>query len=175
LEVERDAVDVILEQWARERPDLDASPIGVVGRVSRLSRHLERRLEPVFAEHGLDGGLFDVLVTMRRSGPPYRLSPTQLYSTTMLSSGAMTSRLDRLERAGLVSRSPDPDDRRGLLVELTPEGRRVVDRAMAAHVGNEAGLVGALTAAEREQLARLLRKLLLSFESESERPGGAGT
>ena len=165
--MEHDAVDLILEQWARERPDLDASPIGVVGRVSRLSRHLERRLEPVFAEHGLDGGLFDVLATLRRSGPPFRLSPTQLYSTTMLSSGAMTSRLDRLERAGLVARSPDPADRRGIVVELTPAGRRLIDRAFAAHVENEAGLVGALTAREHAELTALLRKLLLSFEGDT--------
>jgi DNA-binding MarR family transcriptional regulator len=165
--VEHDHVDEVLAQWLRERPDLDATPMGVVGRISRLGRFLERRLKPVFERYGLDGGLFDVLATLRRAGAPYRLSPTELFSSVMLSSGAMTSRLDRLERAGLVARTPDPDDRRGVLVELTLQGRELVDRAVEAHVANEWRLVGALTSEEQAELAGLLRKLLVSFEDDA--------
>jgi DNA-binding MarR family transcriptional regulator len=143
--------------------------MGVIGRVSRLALHLRRRLEPVFERYDLDGGLFDVLATLRRSGAPYRLSPTELFSSAMLSSGAMTSRIDRLEQAGLVARTPDPDDRRGVLVGLTDEGRELVDRALEAHAANESRLVQALTSAEKRELARLLRKLLLSFERDTSR------
>jgi DNA-binding MarR family transcriptional regulator len=162
--VEHDQVDRLLSQWLRERPDLDVRPMGVIGRISRLARHLDRRLKPVFQRHDLDRGLFDVLATLRRSGAPYRLSPTELFNSVMLSSGAMTSRIDRLEQAGLVARTPDPEDRRGILVELTPRGRELVDRAVEAHIANEWRLIEALTSEEQAELARLLRKLLVSFE-----------
>jgi DNA-binding MarR family transcriptional regulator len=165
--VEHDQIDRLLAQWLRERPDLDATPMGVIGRISRLARHLERRLKPVFERYDLDGGLFDVLATLRRAGAPHRLSPTELFNSVMLSSGAMTSRIDRLERAGLVVRTPDPDDRRGVLVQLTPQGRELVDRAVESHVANESRLIEALTSEERAELARLLRKLLLSFERDA--------
>ena len=120
----QDGVDVIIEQWRRERPELDHSPIGVVGRISRLARELEQRLEPVYREHGLEPGWHDVLATLRRSGPPYQLRPSELTGTLMLTSSGTTKRLDRLERAGLIERAPDPQDRRGVLIRLTGEGPR---------------------------------------------------
>ena len=157
---EPDGVDLILEQWQRERPDLDASPIGVIGRISRLARELEQRLEPVYAEQGLEPGWYDVLATLRRSGPPYRLRPTEFSSALMLTSSGTTKRLDRLERAGLIARTPDPDDRRGTLITLTAAGREFVDAASEAHLANEHRLLGSLSESERERLAALLRKLL---------------
>jgi DNA-binding MarR family transcriptional regulator len=160
-EPERDGVDEILDQWARERPEVDASPIGVVGRISRLARELEQRLEPVYREQGLEAGWYDVLATLRRSGPPYRLRPTEFTSTLMLTSSGTTKRLDRLEQAGLIARAPDPGDRRGTLITLTAAGRELVDAATEAHLENERRLLAGLTADERRRLADLLRKLRL--------------
>ena len=163
---ERDGVDLILEQWQRERPDLDASPIGVIGRISRLARELEQRLEPVYAEQGLEPGWYDVLATLRRYGPPYRLRPTEFSSALMLTSSGTTKRLDRLERAGLIARTPDPDDRRGTLITLTDAGRELIDSVTAAHLANEARLISSLDKEERSTLADLLRKLLLGLPAE---------
>ena len=160
---EHDGVDVILEQWKRERPELDHSPVGVVGRISRLARELEQRLEPVYRDHELEGGLYDVLATLRRSGEPYRLRPSEFAGTLMLTSSGTTKRLDRLERAGLIERTPDPDDRRGTLIALTPAGRRLVDATVEAHLENERRLLSALTDSERSRLAGLLRKLQLGL------------
>jgi DNA-binding MarR family transcriptional regulator len=160
---QRDGVDLILEQWRRERPDLDPSPIGVVGRISRLARELEQRLEPVYREYGLEPGWHDVLATLRRAGPPYRLRPTELTSALMLTSSGTTKRLDRLEQAGLIARAPDPGDRRGTLITLTPAGRRLMDTLTEAHLENERQLLGALTAADQRRLADLLRKLQLGL------------
>ena len=160
---ERDGVDLILEQWRRERPDLDPSPIGVIGRISRLARELEQRLEPVYREQGLEPGWYDVLATLRRIGPPYQLRPTEFSNTLMLTSSGTTKRLDRLERAGLITRAPDPEDRRGTLITLTDAGRELVDRASEAHLENERRLVSALTATKRRALADLLRKLQLGL------------
>src|SRR3954447_20298209 len=123
----RDGVDEILEQWRRERPELDPAPIGVVGRVSRLARELEVRLEPVYRAHGLEPGWHDVLATLRRAGDPYRLRVTDLTASMMIGSSGTTKRLDRLERNGLIERSPDPTDRRGTLIELTPKGLAMID------------------------------------------------
>jgi DNA-binding MarR family transcriptional regulator len=159
----QDGVDAILSQWRRERPDLDASPMGVVGRISRLSRELEQRLDPVFARNGLEAGLFDVLATLRRSGAPYLMRPSDLAQAVMLTSSGTTKRLDRLEAAGLVMRRPDPQDRRGLLIELTPAGRRLIDYSVADHVAAEQQMLAALSPAERDQLADLLRKLQLGL------------
>jgi DNA-binding MarR family transcriptional regulator len=159
----RDAVDAILDQWQRERPDLDSSPIGVVGRLSRVSRELEARLEPVYKAHGLEPGWHDVLATLRRQGPPFQMRPTDLTSATMLTSSGMTKRLDKLEGAGLIARAPDPKDRRGTLIALTDEGRALIDAVTPDHLANEASLLESLTAAERAQLADLLRKLNLSL------------
>jgi DNA-binding MarR family transcriptional regulator len=161
--MERDHVDDILAQWRRERPDLDPAPMGVIGRISRAARRLDRALDTTFSAFELNGGEFDVLATLRRSGPPYRLTPTRLFTDLMLSSGAMTNRLDRLERAGLIARTPDPSDRRGTLVGLTPRGLELVDAAVTAHLANEERLLDGLSSAEREQLAGLLRKLLRSL------------
>jgi DNA-binding MarR family transcriptional regulator len=160
---ERDGVDVILEQWRRERPELDPSPIGVIGRISRLARELEQRLERVYREQGLEPGWHDLLATLRRSGPPFRLRPTELTSALMLTSSGTTKRLDRLEQAGLITRMPDPEDRRGTLITLTPAGHRLIDAATEAHLDNERRLLGALTDAEQRRLADLLRKLQLEL------------
>jgi len=159
-----DHVDRILAQWARERPDLDASPMGVIGRLRRLDRHVGRAVEAALATAGLNGWEFDVLATLRRSGAPHALSPGALLDSLMITSGTMTNRLDHLERAGLVRRSPNPEDRRGLLIELTPAGLERVNRALDVHLENEHRLLSGLSPAERDQLAGLLRRLLLSFE-----------
>ena len=160
---DRDGVDVILEQWRSERPELDHSPIGIVGRISRLARELEQRLEPTYAEHGLEPGWYDVLATLRRSGPPYRLRPTDFANTLMLTSSGTTKRLDRLEQAGLIERAPDPADRRGVLIALTDAGRRLVDPATADHLDNERRLIASLSESEQRELADLLRTLQLGL------------
>ncbi len=160
---ERDGVDLIIEQWERERPDLDSSPIGVIGRISRLARELERRLETVYREHGLEPGWHDVLATLRRQGPPYQLRPTDFAGSLMLTSSGTTKRLDRLEQAGLIKRSPDPEDRRGTLITLTSAGSSLIDNVTEAHLANEHRLLGALTDAERRRLADLLRELQLGL------------
>ena len=151
---ERDGVDLIVEQWRRERPDLDPSPIGVIGRISRLARELEQRLETVYREQGLESGW---------SGPPYRLRPTEFTGALMLTSSGTTKRLDRLERAGLITRAPDPSDRRGTLIELTDAGRELIDAATEAHLDNERHLLAALPEADQRRLADLLRKLQLGL------------
>jgi DNA-binding MarR family transcriptional regulator len=155
----KDGVDEIIEQWRRERPELDHAPIGVVGRISRLARELEQRLEPVYRAHGLEPGWHDVLATLRRAGPPFQLRPSDLTGTLMLTSSGTTKRVDRLERAGLIERAADPRDRRGVLIGLTAKGREVIDATTEAHLENERRLLAELSAAEREQLAALLRKL----------------
>jgi DNA-binding MarR family transcriptional regulator len=160
---ERDGVDLIVEQWRRERPDLDSSPIGVVGRISRLARELEQRLEPVYREHGLEPGWHDVLATLRRNGPPYQLRPSEFTGALMLTSSGTTKRLDRLEQAGLITRTPDPQDRRGVVITLTDQGRALIDAVTEAHLENERTLLGTLTEAEQTRLADLLRKLQLGL------------
>ena len=153
-----------IEQWKRERPDLDVSPMGVIGRLNEASSLIARdRLAPVFARFGLQTGEFDVLATLRRSGTPYALTPTELYEATMVTSGAMTARLDRLEKAGLIQRAPHPSDRRGVVVQLTAKGLELVDQALAAHVANEHQILAGLTSTERETLAKLLGKLIGSL------------
>ena len=162
--MDSDPVDRILEQWQRERPDLDASPMGILGRMARLSKHLDRAIQATFSDFGLRQGEFDVLATLRRSGQPYQLSPTELFNTMMVSSGTMTHRVDRLEQAGLVERIPDPSDRRGTLIHLTTKGFSLIEEAVAAHIDNMHRILDPLEDADREVLAVLLRKLLLSFE-----------
>lgn len=153
-----------IEQWRKERPDLDVSPMGVIGRLNEASSLIARdRLAPVFARFGLQHGEFDVLATLRRSGKPYALTPTDLYEATMVTSGAMTARLDRLEKAGLIRRAPHPSDRRGVVVQLTEKGLALVDEALAAHVANEHEILAGLTREEREVLAKLLEKLIGSL------------
>ena len=160
---DRDGVDEILEQWRAERPDLDPSPIGVIGRISRLARELEARLESVYREHGLEPGWHDVLATLRRQGPPYTMRPSDFTGTLMLTSSGTTKRLDKLENAGLVARTADPSDRRGVLITLTDAGLRLIDEVTVAHLDNERELIAALDEREREQLAALLRKLQLGL------------
>jgi DNA-binding MarR family transcriptional regulator len=160
---DRDGVDEIRDQWRRGRPDLDPSPIGVIGRISRLARELEQRLEPVYREHGLEPGWHDVLATLRRSGPPYRLRPSEFTSALMLTSSGTTKRLDRLEQAGLIERGPDPDDRRGTLIALTAAGRTLIDSVTEAHLENERRLLAALDEADQRRLADLLRALQLGL------------
>lgn len=159
-----DAVDAILEQWRRERPDLDLSAMGTFARLAQLSLVLGPAVEQVFARHGLRRGEFDVLAALRRSGPPYTLIPSELAATLMMSRAGMTNRLDRLEAAGLVERSLDPADRRSFRIALTEEGRRVVDAALTEHAANVARLVTYLTREERETLDRALRSLLRAVE-----------
>lgn len=161
---EQDAVDRILRQWARERPDLDVSPMGVIGRISRIERLLDPRLVSVFRKFGLERWSFDVLATLRRSGSPYELTPTQLFSRLMLTSGAITYRIDELVKRGFVERTPDPEDRRGQRVRLTSLGRETIDEAVAAHVQNESRILECLSAKDRDSLASLLRQLLMGLE-----------
>lgn len=159
----RDGVDDILDQWRRERPDLDPAPIGVIGRISRLAREIEQRLEIVYREHGLEPGWHDVLATLRRSGPPFRLRPSDLTTALMLTSSGTTKRLDRLERAGLVERAADPRDRRAVAISLTADGLALIDRVTDAHLANERDILRSLTDADQRRLADLLRELQIGL------------
>ncbi|SMF41215.1 transcriptional regulator, MarR family [Tistlia consotensis] len=161
-----DRVDRILAQWQRERPDLDVTAMGLIGRIRRLSLHLLRGMEETFAAHGLTAAAFDVLATLRRSGPPYSLSPGELIATTMVTSGTMTHRIAQLEKAGLVERVVNPEDRRGAIISLTKQGFALIDAAVTAHVETQARLTAALSKGEKAALAALLRKYLAAFETE---------
>ena len=163
--VPTDEVDRIVEAWQRERPDLDVAPLTILSRVLRLARHLDLARRSAFAEHELEGWGFDVLSALRREGAPYELSPGQLVARTLVTSGTMTNRVDRLAARGLVSRGPDPSDRRGVTVTLTTAGRAVVDAAMADLLDRERILLNQLPPSERDHLAELLRRLLSPFES----------
>src|SRR5437762_2976362 len=160
-----DHVSRVIEQWRRVRPDLDLGPLAVIARLGRAARYVDQGHEQFFAEHDLTRADWDVLAGLRRVGPPYRLSPTDLYRGLMRASGTITHRLHRLERAGLVERVPDPEDGRGVLVQLTMAGARLVDELAALHLQNEARMLQALSEREREQLARLLERLLSSYEA----------
>ncbi len=159
-----DGVDRIVEQWARERPDLDTTAMAVFGRVYRLARLSGDEVERVYAAFGIGRPEFDVLATLRRSGAPFELSPGALSSSMMLSTGGTTARIDRLEDAGLVARSPDPHDRRGVLVRLTRRGRTLVDDAVAAGLARQQELLSSLSDRKQAQLAALLREVLLPLE-----------
>ncbi len=163
-----------MAQWASIRADVDTTPIAVVARLGRVTAYIDAGLNAKLGEFGLTREAWDVLASLRREGPPYRLSPTQLYMSLMRSSGAMTHRLAALERAGLVKRLADPDDGRGILVALTAKGVRLVDRVAPEHVANERRLLAALTDGERSELAALLRKLLAAYEREHPAPPHAG-
>jgi DNA-binding MarR family transcriptional regulator len=157
-----DAIDRIVAQWNRERPELDVSPTHVLQRITRLYLLQSAAFAEVFAPFGITFGEYEVLAALVRSGKPHRLTPSQLTGAMVLSSGAMTNRIDKLERAALVERLPDPKDRRGTLVALTGRGRQVVDEALGEHLANEERLIGGLTPTDRRQLEKLLRKLLVS-------------
>jgi len=159
-----DQVDEILAQWARERPDLDASPMGVVGRICRLSPLLVEAQSAVFRELGLDFASFDVLATLRRSGSPYELTPGELATSMMVTPGAVTQRLARLEEQSLIARRHDDPDRRKVTVALTPRGRALIDRAVPAHLENEHHILAEFSSAELATFAGLLRRLLHAYE-----------
>ncbi|MFF9491533.1 MarR family winged helix-turn-helix transcriptional regulator [Streptomyces flaveolus] len=159
-----DPVDAIIDQWAAVRPDLDTTAMEVFGRVFRLSRAMGDRMEKAYTPYGISRGEFDVLATLRRSGEPYALSPRQLSATLMLTTGGMTGRLDKLERAGLLRRSPDPHDRRGLRVTLTEKGLELIDEAVGAGLAVQAEALSALGADRAGHLADLLRELLAGTE-----------
>lgn len=150
------------EQWRRERPDIETGPMVVLGRLLEAAHTIARdRLNPLFAEYGLQPGEFDVIATLRRSGAPYELTPTALYDAAMISSGSMTNRIDRLEAAGLIERRPHPTDRRGTLVALTPKGLDLIDKAIVAHARNLQVLLSVLNESEQKRLGSLLMKLLM--------------
>ncbi len=159
-----DHVARIQEEWRRERPDLDVAPQGVIGRLHRVAARLTDELTAVYAEHGLGEGDFDVLATLRRAGAPYERTPGELAEHTMITTGGMTKRLDRLERAGLVARRAAEGDGRGRVVALTPAGRGVIDAAFADHMANEARLVAELAPADAAALERILTAWLARLE-----------
>jgi len=161
----QDEVDRLVAAWRRERPDLDVTPLEVLSRVTRLARHLDRTRRIAFAQHDLEAWEFDVLSALRRVGPPYQLSPGQLLTQTLVTSGTMTNRIDRLTDKGLVLRLPDPTDRRGVLVRLTPDGRDRVDSALADLLTQEQTLLAALSGQQRHALAALLRALVGPFDN----------
>ncbi|MFI8945250.1 MarR family winged helix-turn-helix transcriptional regulator [Streptomyces sp. NPDC053750] len=163
-EPHKDPVDAIIDQWAAVRPDLDTAAMEVFGRIYRLGRAMGDRMEKAYERFGISRGEFDVLATLRRSGEPYTLSPRQLSATLMLTTGGMTGRLDKLERAGLLRRSPDPHDRRGLRVTLTDRGLELIDEAVGAGLAVQTEALSALDAERAGQLADLLRDLLVGTE-----------
>ncbi len=160
-----DEVDRLVAAWGRERPDLDVGPMQVLSRVTRLARHLDLARRQAFAAHDLETWEFDVLSALRRAGEPYELSPGRLIRETMVTSGTMTNRVDRLTTKGLVARLPDPADRRGVLVRLTPEGRTRVDAALAGLLEHERLLLHELSDDDRETLAGLLRTVVSPFDA----------
>jgi DNA-binding MarR family transcriptional regulator len=155
-----DGVDRIVAQWAGERPDLDTTAMAVFGRIYRLAKLAGDEVERAYAGFGISRAEVDVLATLRRSGDPYRLSPGALAASMMLSTGGTTARLDRLEKAGLVERSPDPNDRRGVLVRLTDPGREIIDRAVEAGLARQQALLAHLSPSAQKKLADLLRDLV---------------
>ncbi len=165
----RDQVDRILRQWDDERPDLDTTSLAVLNRVTRLSKYSAARFKAALAPFGLEPWSFDVLAALRRQGCPYTMSPTELRRAVILTSGAMTNRIDRLEERGLVGRVADPNDRRGIQVHLTKAGLALIDEALAARVSSAEELVSRLSADQRDQLARLLRLLLVAAPEEAVR------
>lgn len=160
-----DHVARIQAQWAAERPDLDVTPQGVIGRLHRLAAHLTAELVAVYREHGLEEGEFDVLATLRRAGEPFECAPSDLARHTMITTGGMTKRLDRLERAGLITRRPSTADGRARVVALTPAGRDLIDTAFTAHMRNEHRLLSALPPGQAPQLEAILKTWLATFES----------
>jgi len=160
----RDEVDDLVTAWRAQRPDLDVEPMQVLSRISRLARHLDLARRGAFADHGLETWGFDVLSALRRQGPPFQLTPGALLRATLVTSGTMTNRIDRLAAAGLVRREPDPRDKRGVLVTLTEQGLARADAALADLLRRERALLAGLDRAERQQLADLMRILLAPFD-----------
>jgi DNA-binding MarR family transcriptional regulator len=169
---EQDHVDRVLAQWRAVSPDLVTSPVAIVARIGRIAAYLDQSTETLLGEHGLARSSWDVLASLRRAGPPYELSPTELYRGLMRSSGAMTNRLHRLEQSGLIERRPDPGDGRGRLVRLTTRGRKLVDEIAPLHLENETRLLASLSERDRRALERLLRRLALDLEETRPTPPG---
>ncbi len=163
--MKKDHVDVIISQWKKEIKGLDTSPMAVIGRLSRVSDYINKLLQENYSRFLINGGEFDVLASLRRSGKPYQLTPTQLYKTLMITSGTVTNRLDHLEKSGYITRSQNPHDRRGIIISLTEKGIRFMDETYPAHIAHEETLLSALNKSERSELISLLRKLLVSYES----------
>jgi DNA-binding MarR family transcriptional regulator len=163
-----DEVDRIVEDWSRERPDVDFAPLQVLSRVGRLSKHLDRARRQAFAASGLEPWEFDVLAALRRAGAPYQLSPKALLQQTLVSSGTMTNRIDRLVERRLVERRTDPHDGRGVLVVMTGRGTEAVDDAISELVAGEAELLEGISKGDQERLAGLLRKLSLDFDEQAQ-------
>lgn len=163
-----DHVDLVVRQWGAQRPDLDVSPMAVIGRLSRASRLISVELRRTFGAHGLDRPSFDMLATLRRSDPPHRLTPTELMRASMVTSGAITQRLDRLQERGLVTRTPNESDGRGVYVALTDEGRALIDAALPDHIATENRVLSALSPDQRDTLVTLLRTLLESLGDTTE-------
>ncbi|TGK32747.1 MarR family transcriptional regulator [Leptospira gomenensis] len=160
-----DHVDFILRQWSEERPDLDTTAMGTIGRIHRLSSIFFYNVhKEVFENHGLAAPEFDVMAALLRSGKPYKKSPGELLSTLMITSGTMTNRIDRLESLGWVQREPDPNDRRGILIGLTAEGKNVISKTLSDHVKSGQKMMSSLSEKEQQELSKLLRKLLIHFE-----------
>ena len=165
-----DAVDQILEQWGRERPDLDCSPMGIIGRITQLQREVFLAQRATFSRYGLDAPSFDVLAALRRAGKPYQLTPTALMRTALVTSGAITQRLDRLEERGLITRGRSDSDGRAVVVTLTDSGRGALDDALPDHLATEQALLAGLSDADREQLTGLLRRMLVALGRLPQRP-----
>ena len=163
-----DTIERIREQWARERPELDSAGFALVGRLLLIGKRLERRVASALAPLDLAFWAFDVLATLRRQGAPYQLTPTELSRATLLTPGAMTNRIDRLEEAGLVRREAEPNDRRGVRVSLTPSGLKLADRAIEARFAEAEEAVSVLSAKDRAELERLLRRLIAGLEAAGE-------
>jgi DNA-binding MarR family transcriptional regulator len=161
---EYDHVDRVRAQWRAVRPELDTAPVAIVARIGRIAAYFDQATDALMGEHGLARSSWDVLASLRRVGPPHELTPTELYQALMRSSGAMTNRLHRLERVGLIERRPDPGDGRGRLVRLTSRGRKLVDEIAPIHLDNEERLIASLTEQDRRALEDLLRRLARSLE-----------
>jgi DNA-binding MarR family transcriptional regulator len=157
---DNDRIDTLVGQWADERPDLDLDTMALLARLTRAAQLVDGRTDQLAAEYGVHRGEGDVLFTLRRSGPPYRLSPTRLAAALLVTTGTMTNRLDRLEKRGLIVRVPNPDDRRSLDVELTEKGRHQADAAVTQHAANQQDMIAALTRRDRADLDRVTRKLI---------------
>lgn len=169
--MDQDHVDVIVEQWNRERPEVDVSGMAVIGRITRLERVIRPHLNAVFAEHELESWEFDVLATLVRNGPPHQLTPGQLLESMMITSGTMTNRIDRLEARGFVERLRSPADRRVVLVTLTEDGRAKLDAALIDHAANERRIIESLSPKQQRQLIDLLRVLHHAAVDNADRPG----
>jgi len=159
-----DKVDKVIEQWNQARPDLNVKSMSLVGRFKQITKHLEQEMTKTFVDHGLNHASFDVLATLRRSGPPFALSPNDLLATMMVTSGTMTNRIDQLSKAGLVERTQNPNDARSFIISLTEKGFTTIDTAVTSHVATQDRLTSGLTEDEHETLNKLLKKFLESFD-----------